>query len=45
MDTRKMAVAGLAAILLAAGSGVAEIMIETVPVGNLGNAADTHGDG
>jgi len=33
--------AGLAAILLAAGGAVADITIETVPVGNPGNAADT----
>jgi len=45
MNAKRMAVAGLAAILLAAGAGVADIAIETVPVGNPGNADDTHGDG
>jgi len=37
MDRKMAAVAGLAAVLLAAGTGVAEIVIETVPVGNAGN--------
>jgi formylglycine-generating enzyme required for sulfatase activity len=37
--------AGLAAILLAAGGAMAQMSIETVPVGNPGNADDTHGDG
>ena len=41
MNARMKAVAGLAAILLAAGAGLAGIPIETVPVGNPGNAADT----
>ena len=45
MNMRKMAVAGLAAILLAAGGAVAEIVIETVPVGNPGNPNDVHGYG
>ena len=40
MNAEKMALAGLAAILLAAGGALA-VNIETVPVGNLGNAADT----
>jgi len=35
------AIVGLAAILLAAGAGVADITIDTVPVGNPDNAADT----
>jgi formylglycine-generating enzyme len=42
MKARAMAMAGLAAILLAAGGAMADkITIETVPVGDLGNAADT----
>ena len=40
MNPRIMAVAGLAAILLAAGAGMADITIETVPVGNVENTAD-----
>jgi len=40
MNARKMALAGLAAIALAAGGAMAEITIETVPVGNPGNPAD-----
>ena len=45
MNTRGMTVAGVAAILLAAGGATAEVSIETVPIGNPGNADDTHGDG
>ena len=45
MNARKTAVAGLAAILLAAGGAVAGIMIETVPVGNVGNTPDSTGYG
>ena len=44
MNARMMGLTGVAAILLAAGTGVA-VTIETVPVGNVGNADDTHGDG
>ena len=41
MNARKMAaMAGLAAMLLAAGAGVAAITIETVPVGNAGNTGE-----
>ncbi len=40
-----MAVAGLAAILLAAGGVMADITIETVPVGDPCNPDDTHGEG
>jgi len=40
MNVRMTAVAGLGAILLAAGGALA-VTIETVPVGNPGNAADT----
>ena len=36
---------GLAAILVVAGAGLADVTIETVPVGNPDNADDTHGDG
>ena len=42
MGTKILAAAGLAAILLAAGgTGMGQITIETVPVGNPGNAPDT----
>jgi formylglycine-generating enzyme required for sulfatase activity len=40
MNARAMALAGLAAILLAGGTGMAGITIETVPVGDPGNVAD-----
>ena len=45
MNAGKMALAGLAAVLLAAGGATADVTIETVPVGNPGNADDIHGDG
>jgi len=35
-----MAVAALAAVLLAAGTGLAQVTIETVPVSNVGNAGE-----
>ena len=41
MNAKRMAVAGLVAILLAAGGAMADITIDTVPVGNPGNADDT----
>jgi len=41
MQMRKMAGMAVAAVLLAAGAAQADITIETVPVGNPGNAADT----
>ena len=44
MNARMMAMAGLAAILLAAGGGVADITIETVPVGNIGNTGEWSGE-
>ena len=37
--------AGLAAMLLATGAGVADVTIATVPVGNVGNLADSTGYG
>ena len=46
MNARKMAgLVAVAAMLLAAGAAQAAITIDTVPVGNPGNAADTHGAG
>ena len=45
MNARALALAGLAAILLAAGAGMADITIETVPVGNPGNAGELSGSG
>ena len=45
MNARMKTLAGVAAILLAAGGAVAEVNIETVPVGNTGNLDDTYGDG
>ena len=39
------AVSALAAMLLLAGAAMADVVIETVPVGNAGNADDTEGDG
>jgi len=39
------AVLGLGAILLAAGAGLAQVTIETVPVGNPGNAGELSGFG
>ena len=44
MNAKVMPVAGLAAILLAAGAGVADITIETVPVGNAGNTGEWSGE-
>jgi sulfatase modifying factor 1 len=43
MNARKMAVAGLAAMLLAAGGAMAQVSIETVPIGNPGNAGEMCG--
>jgi formylglycine-generating enzyme required for sulfatase activity len=46
MNARMVAVAGLAAVLLAAGGmAFGQISIETVPVGNPGNAGELSGEG
>jgi len=44
MRERIMAVVGMAGILLAAGSGVADITIDTIPVGNAGNTGEWSGE-
>jgi len=44
MNAKAVAVAGLAAILLAPGAGVADITIDTVPVGNTGNTGEWSGE-
>ncbi len=45
MNARALVAFGLAAILLVAGAGVADITIETVPVGNPDNAGELSGSG
>ena len=45
MGAKRVALASLAAVVLAASGAMADITIETVPVGNIGNTDDTHGAG